>query len=181
MKGLHDPASCPGPSGSSGPGCIQFPAPCPQDVRPPLLAIGETAILLTRAHSPSLLKHLQKVEGGAAEWQSRRRLPLPPPPRPSLHYPAFESRWRAAAGERPACHRGPRRAARGVAGGGDSLPPWRRLPPFIFSCLSRASGCAQLNTRAALFMCNAGRAVAVVDRWLRAGCVLGRLDGRVDC
>lgn len=31
-KGLHDPASCPGPSGTSGPGCIQFPAPCPQDV-----------------------------------------------------------------------------------------------------------------------------------------------------
>eukprot|EP01052_Picozoa_sp_SAG31_P042767 SAG31_NODE_6895_length_1858_cov_1.828880_3_plen_102_part_01 len=30
-KGLADPSSCPGPSGTSGPGCIQFPAPCPQD------------------------------------------------------------------------------------------------------------------------------------------------------
>lgn len=24
-------AACPGPSGTSGPGCMQFPAPCPQD------------------------------------------------------------------------------------------------------------------------------------------------------
>ena len=31
-RGLHNPASCPGPRGNSGPGCIQFPAPCPQDV-----------------------------------------------------------------------------------------------------------------------------------------------------
>ena len=30
-EGLHDPASCPGPNGRSGPGCTQFPAPCPQD------------------------------------------------------------------------------------------------------------------------------------------------------
>ena len=29
--GLRDPSSCPGPSGTSGPGCQQFPAPCPQD------------------------------------------------------------------------------------------------------------------------------------------------------
>eukprot|EP00947_MAST-08B_sp_MAST-8B-sp1_P004909 g4909.t1 len=26
-KGLHDPASCPGPNGRSGPGCTQFPPP----------------------------------------------------------------------------------------------------------------------------------------------------------
>jgi hypothetical protein len=31
QQGLHDPASCPGPSGTSGPGCMQFPAVCPQD------------------------------------------------------------------------------------------------------------------------------------------------------
>eukprot|EP01047_Picozoa_sp_COSAG01_P038932 COSAG01_NODE_3187_length_6441_cov_16.292179_3_plen_209_part_00 len=31
-KGLHDPSSCPGPGGQSGPGCIQFPPACPQDV-----------------------------------------------------------------------------------------------------------------------------------------------------
>lgn len=30
-KGLHDPVSCPGPNGRSGPGCTQFPAPCPTD------------------------------------------------------------------------------------------------------------------------------------------------------
>jgi hypothetical protein len=29
--GLQNATSCPGPSGTSGPGCIQFPAPCPQD------------------------------------------------------------------------------------------------------------------------------------------------------
>lgn len=29
--GLQDEAGCPGPSGTSGPGCIQFPPPCPQD------------------------------------------------------------------------------------------------------------------------------------------------------
>jgi len=32
--GLHDPDSCPGPNGRSGPGCTQFPAPCPQDTGP---------------------------------------------------------------------------------------------------------------------------------------------------
>ena len=30
-KGLHDPSSCPGPTSRSGPGCAQFPPPCPQD------------------------------------------------------------------------------------------------------------------------------------------------------
>ena len=30
-RGLHDPSSCPGPTSTSGPGCLQFPAPCPQD------------------------------------------------------------------------------------------------------------------------------------------------------
>jgi hypothetical protein len=30
-RGLHDPGSCPGPTSTSGPGCLQFPAPCPQD------------------------------------------------------------------------------------------------------------------------------------------------------
>lgn len=30
-KGLHDEAGCPGPNGRSGPGCVQFPPPCPQD------------------------------------------------------------------------------------------------------------------------------------------------------
>jgi hypothetical protein len=30
-KGLYNASSCPGPSGTSGPGCQQFPAPCPQD------------------------------------------------------------------------------------------------------------------------------------------------------
>lgn len=29
--GLADLASCPGPKGTSGPGCVQFPPPCPQD------------------------------------------------------------------------------------------------------------------------------------------------------
>jgi len=29
--GLHDAAGCPGPKGDSGPGCLQFPAPCPWD------------------------------------------------------------------------------------------------------------------------------------------------------
>lgn len=29
--GLHDPSSCPGPTGRSGPGCLQFPPPCPWD------------------------------------------------------------------------------------------------------------------------------------------------------
>ena len=29
MIGLANASSCPGPSGTSGPGCIQFPAPCP--------------------------------------------------------------------------------------------------------------------------------------------------------
>ena len=33
-KGLHNESSCPGPNGRSGPGCIQFPAPCPQDDGP---------------------------------------------------------------------------------------------------------------------------------------------------
>mmetsp|Transcript_39930 Transcript_39930/g.71823 ORF Transcript_39930/g.71823 Transcript_39930/m.71823 type:complete len:393 (-) Transcript_39930:125-1303(-) len=32
--GLHNPGSCPGPDGRSGPGCMQFPAPCPQDTGP---------------------------------------------------------------------------------------------------------------------------------------------------
>lgn len=32
--GLHDESSCPGPNGRSGPGCMQFPAPCPQDAGP---------------------------------------------------------------------------------------------------------------------------------------------------
>jgi len=30
--GLQDVAGCPGPNGKSGPRCISFPAPCPQDV-----------------------------------------------------------------------------------------------------------------------------------------------------
>jgi len=30
-RGLKDPESCPGPNGRSGPGCIQFPPPCPFD------------------------------------------------------------------------------------------------------------------------------------------------------
>lgn len=29
--GLQDAAGCPGPDGRSGPGCLQFPAPCPWD------------------------------------------------------------------------------------------------------------------------------------------------------
>jgi len=33
-RGLHDPESCPGPNGRSGPGCMQFPAPCPMDDGP---------------------------------------------------------------------------------------------------------------------------------------------------
>lgn len=32
--GLHDPESCPGPDGRSGPGCTQFTPPCPQDTGP---------------------------------------------------------------------------------------------------------------------------------------------------
>ena len=40
------------------------------------LAVGETVIALTPP-SPSLLKNLLKGEGGAAEWQSRRRLVQP--------------------------------------------------------------------------------------------------------
>ena len=28
---VKDEAGCPGPNGQSGPRCIQFPAPCPQD------------------------------------------------------------------------------------------------------------------------------------------------------
>ena len=30
--GMHDAERCPGPNGRSGPGCIQFPPPCPWDV-----------------------------------------------------------------------------------------------------------------------------------------------------
>jgi hypothetical protein len=30
-KGLSNPSSCPGPTSRSGPGCAQFPPPCPQD------------------------------------------------------------------------------------------------------------------------------------------------------
>ena len=33
-RGLADPGSCPGPNGRSGHGCVQFPAPCPQDTGP---------------------------------------------------------------------------------------------------------------------------------------------------
>eukprot|EP00756_Hemistasia_phaeocysticola_P046860 Hpha_TRINITY_DN206_c0_g1::TRINITY_DN206_c0_g1_i1::g.83750::m.83750 len=33
-KGLQDFAGCPGPNGRSGPRCMQFPAPCPQDNGP---------------------------------------------------------------------------------------------------------------------------------------------------
>lgn len=29
--GLYDPSSCPGPTGRSGPGCLQFPSPCAWD------------------------------------------------------------------------------------------------------------------------------------------------------
>ena len=39
--GLVDPASCPGPNGRSGPGCIQFPPPCPFDHG--MLPCNETA------------------------------------------------------------------------------------------------------------------------------------------
>ena len=40
----------------------------------PPLAVDETVIFADDL-SPSLLIHLPKVEGGAAEWQSRQRLP----------------------------------------------------------------------------------------------------------
>ena len=40
-----------------------------------VVAVGESSVILIDTSFLSVLKHLINVEGGAAEWQSRRRLP----------------------------------------------------------------------------------------------------------